>query len=208
MTLLDQLSSKASGHKTGATRRVTPLCLADPALLHEIAAGLQQPDALRQADCAEVMTMTAAQRPELVAPFAAALLPLLDARATRARWEAMHALALVADRVPEVIGPTLPRLERLFQQDGSIIVRDYALDAVANYAGTSATAARQAYPVLLDALQRWEGRHVGHALPGLARVGQQLPDLRAAILAAAAPFLDHPKAVVRKAAKTLHKALT
>jgi len=44
-------------------------------------------------------------------------------------------------------------------------------------------------------------------LPGLAEVGRRLPAERAAILAVAAPFLDHPKGVVRKAAKTLQKPL-
>lgn len=207
MTLLDQLSSKTSGHKTGATRWVTPFCLADPALLHEIAAGLRQPDALLQADCAEVLTMTAEQRPDLVAPFAADLLPLLDARATRARWEAMHALALIADRVSEVLTPALPQIRAIIQRDGSIIVRDYAVDALARYAAVDAAAALRVYPLLLEALDAWEGRHAGRALPGLTRVGQQLPDLRPAILAAAAPFQDSGKAVVRKAAKILQKAL-
>lgn len=207
MPLVDQLSSKASGHITGATRQVVPLCLADPALLHEIAAGLAERDVLRQADCAEVMTMTAEQRPDLVTPFAAQLLPLLASRATRVRWEAMHALALVADRVPITLVPALPQLQAIIQQDKSIIVRDYAVDALARLATVDDATTARVYPLLLEALAAWEGRHAGRALPGLAEVGRRLPAERAAILAVAAPFLDHPKGVVRKAAKTLQKTL-
>lgn len=207
MTLLDQLSSKAAGHITGATRQAVPLCLADPALLHEIAAGLAGRDVMRQADCAEVMTMIAEQRPDLVAPFAAQLLPLLASRATRARWEAMHALALVADHVPETLIPALPQLREIIRQDKSIIVRDYAVDALARLATVDDATAARVYPLLLEALASWNGRHAGCALPGLAAVGQRLPAERAAIIAVAAPFLDHPKGVVRKAAKTLQKTL-
>ena len=207
MSLLAHLSSRATGHITGATRQVVPLCLADPALLHEIAAGLAAHDVMRQADCAEVMTMTAEQQPDLVAPFASELLPLLDVRATRARWEAMHALALVADRIPDVLMPALPQIRGIIQRDGSIIVRDYAVDALARIAAVDDATAARVYPLLLEALDAWDGRHAARALPGLMQVGLRLPAERGRISAVAAPFLDHPKAVVRKAARALQKAL-
>ena len=95
-------------------------------------------------DCAEVMTEVAKVPPEWVAPYAPLLPELLAHKKTRVRWEAMHALALVAAHIPESVCPLLPRLDGLIHNDESTIVRDHAIDAVANYAQVSPRAAEAA----------------------------------------------------------------
>ncbi len=207
MTILKQVSS-ALGERSGeANRRVAELCLAQPDLLAEVAVGLTSKNAALAGDCAEVMTMTAGVKPERVAPFAAALLDVLAHKTTRVRWEAMHALAYSAACAPALMAASLPRLAEIFRTDNSIIVRDYAVDAIGNYAGTGQEAAEKAYPLLKEALTLWEGRQAGHALQGLIHVAAAAPRLGAEIREAAIPFLENPKGVVRKTARALIKSI-
>ena len=134
MSILDQLSSRVGDRTERSNRAVAEWCLADPSLLPEIAAGLQSGDRLLAGDCAEVLTMVTEADSALVSPFAADLCAPLDHEYTRARWEAVHALALMATRVPETVHSNLPTLASMIRTDKSTIVRDHAVDAVANYA--------------------------------------------------------------------------
>jgi len=186
--ILDQLSSR-SGDRTEA-------------------ANLNDKDAAVVGDCAEVLTHLAEEHPDWIAPYAPTLTALLAHRKTRVRWEAMHALAFVARSAPEVIATLLPRLCSIIQEDTSIIVRDYAINALSNYATLNAQTAAEAYPLLQEALVAWEGRHAGHALPGLAHVAAHLPEHREDIRAAIQPCLEDKRAVVRKAAKAALKAIS
>lgn len=52
------------------------------------------------------------------------------------------------------------------QNDASVIRRDYAVDALANYAATNQGAAESTYPLLKEALTVWNGKQAGHALRG------------------------------------------
>lgn len=207
MSVLAQLSSQVGDRSQEANRRVVAQCLADPALLSEIATGLPSQDTALAGDCAEVLTQVAEQEPALVAPHAAALVPLLAHRNTRVRWEAAHALALAAALVPEIIAPLLPRLAEIIRRDPSVIVRDYAVDAIGNYARTGPAAAQAAHPILREALALWEGKHVGRALNGLRNVASAEPDLADELRAIGQQYLDDRRAVVRKAAKALIRAI-
>jgi hypothetical protein len=207
MTILDQLSSQVGERTQAANRKVVTHCLTQPASLAEVAEGFKAKDAALLGDCAEVMTQVAEQQPTLVAPYAKGLLALLAHKTTRVRWEAMHALALVAAHAPKVMRTALPRLEEIIHTDPSIIVRDYAVDALGNYAATGKAAAEKTYPLLKEALTLWEGKHAGHALKGLANVSIAAPYLRDEIRACGFPYLDHGKGVIRKAAKALMKAI-
>lgn len=206
MSILNQLSSQVGDRSEQANRTVVARCLAEPALLAEIAAGLQSKDAALAGDCAEVMAQVAEQRPDWVAPYAGLLSGLLDHKKTRVRWEAMHALAYAAGHDPGIIAPLLPRLGELVRGDASVIVRDYAVEALGRYAASSQTAAEQAYPLLREALQAWGGKQAGRALKGLANAAAAAPGLRNELLPVAEQYAQHPKGVVRKAAKDLLKA--
>ncbi len=112
MGVLQQLSSQAGDRSEYSNRKVALRCLDQPELLAEIAAGLDSRDVKLVGDCAEVLTMVAETRPDLIAPYAKKLAVLLAHKTTRVRWEAMHALALVASQVPRVIASLLPRLAK------------------------------------------------------------------------------------------------
>lgn len=205
MSITQQLSSQVGDRTEASNKVVAEQCLKAPALLAEIHAGLVSKDADLQGDCAEAMTLVAEKRPELVVPYADDLLALLVHKKTRVRWEAMHALSLIAEYVPASIESNLPMLIEIIQKDASTIVRDHAVDAVGHYANVGPEAAGKAYPILRQALSVRDGKHAKQALHGLEKVAQHLPEKRAEILALAEEYLDHKKGVVRKAAQTLLK---
>ncbi|MDF2628436.1 MAG: hypothetical protein K0R39_2267 [Symbiobacteriaceae bacterium] len=204
---LGPLSSQIGQRSEAANRDAAGRCLANPALLEDVAFGLGHKDAAVLGDAAEVMTMVAQVAPGLVAPFAERLVPLLGHQTTRVRWEAMHALALVAVLRPEVIFPLLPRLGELLASDSSVIVRDYATEALGNYAGRGPEAAEQALPYLRQALTAAGGKHAGRALDGLAKALAAAPGLAGELLPLAEQYQGHERGVVRKAARALMKRL-
>jgi hypothetical protein len=207
MSLLKQLSSQVGDRSEEANREAAALCLADPSLLPEIAAGLQSTDPALLADCAELLTMVAQERPAWVAPYAPALAALLNHKHGRTRWEATHALALIADLAPAVIAPLLPQLAETVRKDKSVIVRDYTVDMLGRYGRTSAEAARAVLPLLQEALTLWEGKQAARALHGLAEVSERLPSQAAEIREIGQRFSSHPRSSVSKAAKQLLKRL-
>ncbi len=206
MSILAQLSSQTGDRSAASNRKVVLQIENDPELLAEIAAGLTSKDAALLGDCAEVLTQTADLHPDWCAPYAEALVPLLRHKNTRVRWEAVHALALIAVPAPHKIDPLLPSLAELIRTDASIIVRDYATDAVSNYAGSSPSAAQEAFPLLKEVLGLWGGKQAGHALKGLVNVARQIPALHPELRALAEEATQQGRAVVRKAAKDLLKA--
>ncbi|HSB64980.1 MAG TPA: hypothetical protein VLD65_00285 [Anaerolineales bacterium] len=207
MSILRHLSSQTGDRTEYSNRKVVVLCLDNPALLPDIAAGLKHQEAAIVGDCAEVLTHIAEYHPDWVAPFAADLIPLIRNMNTRVRWEAMHALALVATLTPEIIGPLLPQLEEMMHNDKSVIVRDYATDAIAGYATTGDAAAQAVFPMLKEMLTLWKGKQAGHALMGMIAVTKHLPEKHSELRHIAEEFSDFPRPVVRKAARALNKAL-
>jgi hypothetical protein len=205
MSILSQLSSRIGERKEDANRAAARQCLAQPALFAEIAEGLQSSNVALAGDCAEVMTMAAEENPQLVAPFAPLISKLLFHKSTRVRWEAAHTLALTAGWAPDLIASILPLFSEMIRADKSVIVRDYTIDAIGNYAEVDVQAAEKAYPLLMEALAVWNGKHAGHALNGLANVLEKIPAKRADIAALCAPYLEDKRAVVKKAAKRIVK---
>lgn len=207
MTIISQLSSQVGDRTEASNLEVVSQCLANPSLLGEISAGLSEQDAALVGDCAEVLTKVAEQHPEWVAPHAGDLSALLIHQNTRVRWEAMHALALVSTQAAGTIMALVPLLVQLIRQDKSVIVRDYAVDALANYASTGKQAAFCVYPYLKESLTLWGGKQAAHALQGLAHVARLLPDRRPQLGDIAAQYAASDRPVVRKAAESLQKAI-
>lgn len=206
MSILKQLSSQLGDRTESSNRQVVEKCLRNPVLLEEIAGGLEEQDAALLGDCLEVFAEVAAQQPAWIVPFAKKVVPFLSHKNTRVRWEAMHTIANVSALTPELVQFLLPTMAEIIRTDKSIIVRDYAVDAVANYAAVDKTTAENAYPILKQALTLWEGKQAGHALKGLTNVAGQVPALHSELRAIAEGFLDHQRKVVAKAAKALLKA--
>lgn len=207
MTIIDQLSSHTGDDTSGSNKLAAERCLVEPGLLAEIAAGMDSSDGHLAADCAEVMTLTALRNPQIITPYAAQLVKHINHRNTMARWETIHALAQIAHLVPDIITPLLPKFERIIRLDKSVIVRDYTVDAVANFAGVSESCARAAYPVLVEALTAWNGKQAHHALRGLQNAAARLPELREEIRSHAERCLEVGRPVTQKAARALLKDL-
>lgn len=207
MQIIQFLSSQTGDNTSHSNIQAAQHCLDHPDLLAQIAAGLDSLEGHLAADCAEVMTLVALEKPELVAPYAQQLAGHISHRNTMARWETVHALACIAPLAPDVIRLLLPKLQRMIQLDKSVIVRDYSVDAVGCYASAGDPCAQEAYPILLAALAAWNGKHAQHALRGLQNVAGRLPDLREEIRVHAEHCLEVGRPVTQKAARSLLKFL-
>jgi len=207
MSIIDELSSSVGVKTQEPNSAVAERCLADPDLLREIEAGLALKNTRLAGDCAEVMTKVAERRPDLVAPHAATLRALLGNKNGRVRWEAAHALSLVASLVPETIAEALDQLRAIVEQDKSVIVRDYIIDAVAGYGASGPEAAGRAFPILSDATSAWEEKHAARALRGLVPLVALAPRLAGEAERLAQEFEGHARAGVQKAARALLRAM-
>lgn len=206
MSILDRLSSRCGERSEESNQNVAADCIENPGLLREIIAGLGSRDAKLAGDCAEVCTMAAMVRPDLIAPYAEDLAAVRLHPATRVRWEAAHSLALVAALRPEMAAGLLQSLVETIRSDTSIIVRDYSIDILANFAAVGEAEAKRVYPALVESLNLWNGRHAGHALAGLEYAARFLPALRSEIRSMIQPFLSNDRQVIRKAAAQVNKA--
>ena len=207
MTILDELSSQIGDRTEAANKRVAARVLQEPVLLDEIAHGLASANAKLAGDCGEVMTLVATEKPELVAPFADALIARLDHKNTRVRWEAMHALAEIAALIPDKIARLIPKLVEKIALDKSVIVRDHAIRALGAYGGTSAAAARKAFPHLREATVLWEGKHAGKALAAMQRLVAADGSLAADARKIAQRFTEDRRTSVRKPAQRMSKRI-
>ena len=201
MEILRQLSSQV-GDSNG-NYQVASECLKDKLLIQEIVAGLKNNDNKIVIDCIEVLTEIAKEQPTWVVPYGQLLPEILGNKNNRARWEAMHCLALIAEYTPPVIKLMIDQLETIVEEDKSVIVRDYAVDTIGNYAKTSEGAAQTAYPILERAAKVWEGRHAKQALNGLSNVVTVLPEKKEQIREIAEENLDHQKGTVKSSAQKL-----
>ena len=207
MSILAQLSSQVGDRSEASNRKVVSQCLENPAFLDEIVLGLKQSDAALVGDCAEVLTKVAELHPDWVAPHAGTLSTLLIHKNNRVRWESMHVLALVTTLATGTIMALIPLLVQLARQDQSVIVRDHAVDAMANYASTGQQAAYCVYPYLKEALTLWGGKQTHHALQGLVYVARLLPETHAELLDISRQYVASKRPVVKKAAKALQQVI-
>ncbi len=203
MIVLSRLSSQVGDRSEESNRRVAREALEQLFVLAEIAQGLSADDPRLVGDCAEVMTMVAEQRPELVVPYVEEIVPLLSAEKTRVRWEAMHAIALVVRLVPERIAPIIDDLGAKIRSDKSVIVRDWAVYALGAYGSTSKEAAQSAFSILAEAQTAWEGKQAGKALEALGKLVASDASLTQQAGSLAEPYLTHRSPTVRRLAKKL-----
>jgi hypothetical protein len=203
LSILDRLSSARGDRTEASNKAVAAEALSRPELLDEVAAGLERSDRKLLADCVEVFTEVAKANPALVAPYTERLIPLLGHKDTRVRWEATHALALVAALVPAQIEPLLPDLAAKIESDRSVIVRDCAVLALGEYGRSEPEAARQAFPLLKTALPAWQRKHAKLVLEAMAKLREVEPALDPEVQASARSCLDHDRANVRRLAQRL-----
>jgi len=207
VSILRKFSSTVGERSEASNRMVAGMCIENPDLLGEIAEGLETGSDVIKGDCAEVMTMVAKDEPEFVVPYVGSLMPLVDHPKARIRWEAIHAVSLVAGFAPHFLRKLLPRLDEIIQNDTSIIARDCAVRAIGNYAGTGKTAAQEAYPILIQAIPVRDYRHAHLAINGLMKVLEYMPDKKSELENIGEQFMESSRGVLKKAAKKLLKAL-
>jgi len=205
--ILQYLSSQIGQRSEQGNRKVALLILDDPTLLDDIKIGLLQKDTALIGDCAEVCTMVAEREPELIVPLGEILFSLLEHKNTRIRWEAMHALALITPFVPQLTSAALIKLEFLFRNDTSTIVRDYVIIAAGNLAQIGFEQAQLAYPLLTLSLTLHGTKHAKHGLDGFRKSIIYLPDKKTELEDIAQIFSQSPRPSIQAAAKSLLKSI-
>ena len=207
MEILNQLSSQKGDKTEIANKLVAEKCIANPKILVEIAIGLEDKDKKLQSDCIEVFTLVSEVKPEFVIPYADNILPLLHSKETKTRWEAIHTLSFIAEKIPDTIFSVLPVIQLLVEKDKSTIVRDYAMDTVANYAKISAETSKKSYELLKYALELWGEKHAKQVFKGFNYVLDNCTDYKTEINLLVQPYLTANKKIVVAEAKKLIKRI-
>lgn len=207
MKILSMLSSQTGDKTEESNRSVAALCLKNPALLKEIAAGMLTKDPKLNADCVEVMVKVAEENPRLIVQYLEDIIPMLKRKETKIRWEAMHGIALLAHLCPAEVEMILPDLEKIMEKEKSTIVRDYATETLARYAGINKDTAIRAMPLLKKILVQWEDKHAARVFEGMYKAYLVMPSLKKEVLRMALEYGDSPKGVARKAAQKIIKTL-
>ena len=207
MEILNQLSSKQGDKTEKSNRIVAEQCIKKPDLLIDIASGFLSADKKLQADCIEVFTMVSENHPDLIVPLADKILPLLNNKETKTRWEAVHTLSFIAVKIPEIIFSILPDLQELIEKDKSTIVRDYTIDTVANFARFDKNSSEKAFGILKMALDLWGEKHAKQVFKGLSNILDNQPSYKTEISKIVKPYLDAKKNVVIKEAKKIIKRI-
>jgi len=205
MEILNQLSSQKDDKTEDSNKIVAERCIANPRILAEIAMGLDDKDKKLQSDCIEVFTLVSEKNPEFIVPYADNILALLYSKESKTRWEAVHTLSYIAEKIPDVISSILPVLQSLIEKDKSTIVRDYAVDTIANYATISAETSKKSYGLLKYVLELWEEKHARQVLRGFNHVLDNCFDYKTEINLLVQPYLSANKKVIVAEAKRIIK---
>lgn len=207
MEILKKLSSRQGDITEESNRIVADQCVKNPGLIACIAEGFADKDKKLQSDCIEVFTMISENHPDLTAPFANKVLPLLSTKETKTRWEAVHTLSFIAHKVPDIVSSVLPELTGLIEKDKSTIVRDYTIDTIANYAKTGKESSAKAFEILKTSLDIWGEKHAKQVFRGFGYIIEYLPSYKTKIDKIVRPYLDAKKSVVVKEAGKLIKRI-
>lgn len=207
MSILQQLSSQTGNRSEQPNRKVADQCIKHPELLLEIVAELKSKDAKLLGDCAEVMTFVAETNPELVSIYFNDLHPLIKHKNGRVKWEAMHAISLIAHLVPDHIFSILVELDDILHKEQGVIVRDYATQTICNFAQTGKDAAGIAYPVMNEILHFWGERHASRVIESFAKLYVLLPGLKNELISVVSEYENSSRGIIKKAVAKLKKAI-
>ena len=207
MEILNQLSSRKGDKTENSNKIVAEQCISNPRLLADIAAGCVETQGIAslQSDCMEVFTLVAEKKPEFAVPYADNIVSLLSSKAAKTRWEAVHTLSFIAEKISDDIFSILPMLQSLIENDRSTIVRDYAIDTVANYAKVSVESSKESCELLKYALECWSEKHARQVFRGFNYVLDKCDDCKTEINSLVQPYLSANKKNVAAEAKKLLK---
>lgn len=202
MSILEGLSAVCGEKPKIANRAVAEKCIENPIYMDEIRDNIGNKNLKIAADCAEVMTFIAEEKPELVTSQAETLFNHLNHKKSNVRWECAHALALTSHTIGEVICERLDYISDLIEKDDSIVVRDYAVDILAGFANIGEEEAHKVYPYIKKALVAHDSRHAGHAIDGFINVVSKTDVYDSEVLNLIEPYKNaEKKALVTKANK-------
>lgn len=204
MSILQELST-AQGDKTEeSNHKVAHKCLDNSDLFYEVMEGLLQ-DKYKdvQADCAEVMTKVAEQKPDMVVPYADKLFPLLSSTGTKVRWEVMHTLALITPHIIELVAKNLNVIKGAAISDESTIVRDWSTQLIVNYAKTNSEAADKVFPILKMILETWKNKQAKRVFEGFEAVITYNHEKVQEVIELILPYKDNTRPVVKDAYASL-----
>jgi len=207
MSILEQLSSQTGKRSEQPNRKVAELCIGQKALLNEIAKGFKSKDNKLVGDGAEVMTFVAETNPKLVSKYINELFPLIRNRNGRVKWEAMHAISLITPLNTGFIFSILNELDEIIHKEEGVIVRDYAVQTICNYAKTSKKAATIAFPFLKEILNYWGERHASRVIECLADIISLAPGLKTELISIVKDFENNERGIIKKAVNKLNKGL-
>jgi len=205
MKILNQLSSQKGDKTEDSNKIVAEKCIANPRLLADIAIGLEDKDKKLQSDCMEVFTLVSEKKPELIVQYAENIVPLLYSKQSKIRWEAAHTLSFIAEKIPDVISSILPVFQSLIEKDESTIVRDYAIDTIANYAKINVKTSVEAYKLLKFVLDLWDEKHARQVFRGFNHVLDNISDYKSEISSLVQPYLSANKKIVATEAMKIVK---
>ncbi len=96
-------------------------------------------------------------------------------------------------------------LQSLVEKDKSTIVRDYAMDVIANYAKVSAETSKKSYDILKFVLNLWGEKHAKQVFKGFNNVLDHCFGYKAEINSLVQPYLIANKKIVAAEAKKIIK---
>lgn len=207
MDIIKQLSSQQGDRTSFSNKEVAAICIDNPHLLKEIAKHLDEDDQGIKNDTAEVMTVVAETDPQLIVPFVEKLIAQFFVSIKKARWECAHAIALIAELIPDQIEQHLDKFAEIICTDKSVIVRDFIFLAVSIYATSSNQAAESTLKIILKADEVWAERHAKQVLIGLQHIVKQLPKSHLIAKEISNKYSVAKKAVHQKEAKKLLKLI-
>jgi hypothetical protein len=104
---------------------------------------------------------------------------------------------------PIAISTNLPRLSYVIKHDPDLVVRNHAIDAVVKYGSLTTSAGRRVQPILMRAVESWDGKNAARAMKGLLRILYALQDDFPAIHAMAERHLNDRRDTVQRLANGL-----
>lgn len=153
MSILDELSTGMGDRTQGANRAVAKKVEADLTLFSELVAGLGHSSDKLVGGCAERFAMTTEKHLQVAAPYISRSVPFSKARTKRIRWEATHIVSFAVRCVLDAIAHPVSRFMDAITTGKSVIVYDYTIKTLGEYASTSSAAAQRAYPHIVEVLE-------------------------------------------------------
>ncbi len=118
----------------------------------EIVNGLNNNNKAVASDCIKVLYEAGSRNPELLAPYAMDLLPLLNSTNNRLIWGGMTALAYIADLAAEVLFDNIDIILKAYKA-GSVITVDNSISVFAAICAADETYSKKVFPIILAHLE-------------------------------------------------------